>query len=54
MAIMAHRLGRLFGNGPQLWLSLQQQVELWDALHMDVTAYESIERSKSPPKWGCQ
>ncbi|MBD2576826.1 HigA family addiction module antitoxin [Oscillatoria sp. FACHB-1406] len=26
------RLGKALGNGPQLWLNLQQKVELWDAL----------------------
>ena len=40
---MAHRLGRFFGNGPGLWLRLQTQVDLWDALHMDVALYNSIE-----------
>jgi addiction module HigA family antidote len=39
---MAHRLGRVFGNGPGLWLSLQQQVEMWEALHMDQRAYEGL------------
>jgi addiction module HigA family antidote len=41
-ADMAHRLGRVLGNGPGLWLSLQQQVDMWDALHMDQTAYHSL------------
>ena len=40
---MAHRLGRVFGNGPGLWLSLQQQVDMWDALHMDQTPYKHIQ-----------
>lgn len=40
---MAHRLGRLFGNGPELWLNLQKQVDLWDALHIDTGAYGFIE-----------
>ena len=40
---MAHRLGRLMGNGPNLWLNLQKQVDLWDALHMDQSKYEHIE-----------
>ena len=40
---MAHRLGRLFGNGPDIWLNLQKQVDLWDALHMDRRHYEYIE-----------
>jgi len=40
---MAYRLGRLFGGGPELWLNMQQQVDLWDALHLDASAYEFIE-----------
>lgn len=42
-ADVAHRLGRLFGGGPALWLNMQQQVELWDALHMDTSEFEQIE-----------
>ncbi|MEO8198626.1 MAG: HigA family addiction module antitoxin [Thermoanaerobaculia bacterium] len=30
-AAMALRLGKFCGNGPDLWLRLQQQVDLWDA-----------------------
>ncbi len=39
---LAQRLGRLFGGGPALWLRMQQQVDLWDALHADQSAYEEI------------
>lgn len=28
---MALRLGRLFGNSPEFWLSAQRSVDLWDA-----------------------
>jgi addiction module HigA family antidote len=28
---MALRLGKYFGNGPQLWLNLQQDHDLWHA-----------------------
>jgi len=28
---MALRLGKLFGNSPEFWLNLQQNVDLWDA-----------------------
>jgi addiction module HigA family antidote len=28
---MALRLGRYFGNGPQLWLNVQQDYDLWHA-----------------------
>ena len=30
-AEMALRLGKFCGNGPGLWLRMQQQVDLWDA-----------------------
>jgi len=43
---MAHRLGRFFGNGPNIWLRIQANVDLWDALHMDTATYESIEPFK--------
>jgi addiction module HigA family antidote len=28
---MAIRLGKLLGNGPQLWLRMQEAVDLWNA-----------------------
>ena len=28
---MALRLGKLFGNSPEIWLNLQRNVDLWDA-----------------------
>ncbi len=28
---MALRLGKLFGNGPALWLRMQQEYDLWRA-----------------------
>ena len=39
---LAHRLGRLFGNGPAIWIKFQQQVDLWDALHLDDKEYYHI------------
>jgi plasmid maintenance system antidote protein VapI len=27
---MAHRLARAFGTSPEMWLGLQQDVDLWD------------------------
>jgi addiction module HigA family antidote len=27
---MAMRLGRLLGNGPEVWLRMQQTLDLWD------------------------
>ena len=40
---MAHRVGRYFGNGPEIWLNLQNKVDLWDALHMDSKDYRHIQ-----------
>ena len=40
---LAHRLGRFFGNGPGIWMKFQQQVDLWDTLHMDSTQYHDIQ-----------
>lgn len=40
---MALRLGRYFGNGARIWLALQQQVDEWELLHADESAYEFIE-----------
>ncbi|MHA1553106.1 MAG: HigA family addiction module antitoxin, partial [Alphaproteobacteria bacterium] len=28
---MALRLGKFFGDGPRIWLRLQEAVDLWDA-----------------------
>jgi addiction module HigA family antidote len=39
---LARRLGRFFGSGPALWLRMQQQLDLWDALHADEDEYKSI------------
>lgn len=40
---LAWRLGKLLGNGPELWLNMQRTVDLWDALHIDTSKYEDIE-----------
>jgi addiction module HigA family antidote len=39
---IAVRLGTIFGNGPQLWLNLQQAVDLWDTLHAHGKEYETL------------
>jgi addiction module HigA family antidote len=33
---MAIRLGKALGNGPQLWLNLQQKVDIWDTMQKNV------------------
>jgi addiction module HigA family antidote len=42
-ADMAHRVGRLLGNGAAFWIRLQTQLDTWDALHRDTSVYENIE-----------
>ena len=41
-ADMAHRLARLFDTTPDLWLGLQQDVDLWRAAQTGQTAYRKI------------
>ena len=41
---MAHRLARAFGTSPEMWLGLQQDVDLWDTLHERRAEYERIKR----------
>ncbi|MEO6908867.1 MAG: HigA family addiction module antitoxin [Abditibacteriaceae bacterium] len=40
---IAARLERYFGNGIGVWLRMQQTVDLWDAVRMDQSKYETIE-----------
>lgn len=40
---IAIRLGKALGNGPRLWLNLQQKVDLWDALQSHKEEIEGIE-----------
>lgn len=39
---MALRIGTVLGNGPQLWLNLQQAVDVWDALQVHKREYEAL------------
>lgn len=39
---MAIRIGKAFGNGHELWLNLQQNVDIWDALQNYADEYEKI------------
>lgn len=36
---MAHRSGKLFGNGPTLWVNMQKAVDLWAAEREHSTDY---------------
>jgi addiction module HigA family antidote len=38
----AHRLARALGTSPEVWLGLQQDVELWDALQANKRIYGRI------------
>ena len=41
---MAVRLGKLCGNGPQLWLNMQIAYDLWEAKRkVDVSAIPTLE-----------
>jgi addiction module HigA family antidote len=41
---VAVRLGKLFGNGPELWLGMQQAYDLWHATRsVDVSAIPTLE-----------
>ncbi|HEV7860009.1 MAG TPA: HigA family addiction module antitoxin [Pyrinomonadaceae bacterium] len=39
---MAHRLARALGTSPDVWLGLQQDIDLWDALQSRGREYEQI------------
>ncbi|MBD2487645.1 HigA family addiction module antitoxin [Aulosira sp. FACHB-615] len=39
---IAIRLGKALGNGPRLWLNLQQKVDIWDALQNHQEEYEQV------------
>lgn len=39
---MAIRLGKALGNGPQLWLNLQQKVDIWDTMEEKVADYNKV------------
>jgi len=39
---LAIRLGKALGNGHQLWLNLQQKVDVWDAWQIHQEEYEQV------------
>ncbi len=39
---MAIRIGKALGNGPQLWLNLQQKVDIWDAIQAHKEEYSKL------------
>jgi antitoxin HigA-1 len=43
----AHRLARALNTSPDVWLGLQQDVDLWDALQANKGEYERIKPLKA-------
>ncbi len=41
---IAHRLGRAFGMSPDIWLRMQQAVDLYDLQKANDAIYEKIEK----------
>ena len=39
---MAIRLGKALGNSPQLWLNLQQKVDIWDIMQEKAADYNKV------------
>jgi addiction module HigA family antidote len=39
---MAHRLSRALSTSPEVWLRLQQDVDIWEACALNSKAYERI------------
>jgi addiction module HigA family antidote len=44
---MAHRLAIVFKTTPELWLNLQRDVDVWDALEANRKVYERIRPLKA-------
>ena len=40
---MAHRIGKLFGNGPTLWVNMQKAVDIWDSERENWKDYAKIQ-----------
>lgn len=40
---MANRLARAFGTSPQFWLTLQNHLDVWKAMHVYREEYERIQ-----------
>ncbi len=41
---MAIRLGKFCGNGPRLWLNMQQAVDLWELENTKANEYNKISK----------
>ena len=38
----AHRLARVFGTSPEVWVNMQKAVDLWDAMEANGNKYKNI------------
>ncbi len=45
-ADIAHRLARVFGTTPDVWINLQSAVDIWDSLQENKAEYERIKPLK--------
>jgi plasmid maintenance system antidote protein VapI len=45
---MALRLGKFFGNGPDLWMKMQADCDLWAARQKLGGALDAIKTAKTP------
>jgi addiction module HigA family antidote len=43
----AHRLARALNTSPDVWLGLQQEVELWETMQANKSVYERIKPLKA-------
>lgn len=41
---MAMRLGKFCGNGPRLWLNMQQALDLWELERLKAKEYSKIKK----------
>jgi addiction module HigA family antidote len=46
---MAHRLSRVFGVSAKFWMNIQQELDIWDALHEHEGEYARLTRIMSKP-----
>jgi addiction module HigA family antidote len=44
---MAHRLARVFGTSPDVWINMQTAVDLWDTFEANRKEYEKIKPLKA-------
>ena len=40
---MAYRIGKLFGNGPVVWVNMQKAIDIWETERKHSTDYAKIQ-----------